>query len=682
MTRRLAYGLCLLLVVGAWAGGSWALWPVLFGALAWPVLRRLAPDEPAPLKVLYFALLLSPPLALGLWMVAAVALPGGLAGHGVLLLGLPFGLGLFWERAPRAARREPIGRGQLIAVALSLGFAVWVAWTLQRGALARVSFHGLLHASIVESVGASMPPENPWLAGQELGYYWVWHALGAMVVDWLGLAPTRALAWLNVWAALVLPLGLYFWVAGFRGRGRGLGARDLVGVGLGLVGLNLLGGAAWLLRGAELTTPDDLLGVLANLRELVLGGADPRTAWGPSKFGNASSYPVALALLVGGVLAGSHALVAWRGRADAQDPELALRVARTWSVLAALALGAGFAFNPLVGAAGYAAVGLVALVGRRGFLLVALGVSALPGLVEVLGAGHQRAEMSVGFAFQGARVAAMLWPLAPLLVGAALVPLARKHAVRASFCAVCAVGALLSMAIAATAVLPEANEYKFVRTAALFLAPLAALGWWALLQRGPRARAGALGLLGAWAGLALAAAVPGVTAYAHVAELDAPLDESDGRLLPAGDSDLAAALAWLRARPPASARPLLIASPPANGDTGPVFQGQSFDGPANLQGFSLAALSGATLLADRTSYIVSADPAWPAQLNLVRALYAGVPEAVPALRQMLDQPGLAGRPHFLLSVDGDLPAATLERLAWEPVFTQGQVRLFAGPAPR
>ena len=688
MTRNLAWGLLAACVVAGWAGATALLWPVIFGGLMWPLLALLAPDEPAPLKLAYFAVLLSPPAALVAWGLAELL---GFGSGGVLLMAAPLFAGALLVRRSQA-RHEPLGTAQRVALGVGLLFAGWVAWTLLGSSLARLSFHGLLHSAIVEAVGAGMPPENPWLAGADLGYYWVWHALGAVLVDWLGLAPTRALAVLNVWAAATLPLGAYFWTAGLRGRGARLGARDLIGMGLVLVGLNLLGGFAWLARGAALETPSSLLEVLAGLRELVVLDVDPRVAWAPSKFANASSYPVALALLVGGLLAGSHSLESWRRRGLVAAPDgsnaerLGKRIARTWGLLAALALGASFAFNPLVGAVGLGAVGACALVGRHGLFIMFLLIAGIPGALEVLAASGERAESALALDLSLARVRATLVPLAPLFLGVLAVPMAwRRRPAKAeedgrlgqgrdalahSFVHVAAAAALLSIGVALIVALPEENEYKFVRTGAVALAPLAALGWWALRSRAARA-----GLLAVWGGAALLAAVPGLASYAALAGLEAPLDEADGRLLPAGADPLAEVYAYLRDGE--GERPVLVWNPPVAGAVGAPVAGYVFDGPANLQGASAAAFTGSALLADRESYLVNADPRWPARLNLLRALFAGVPEAVPALQATLSEPRLAGRPHFLLVRADELTAAIEEALGWREVFRSGDVRLLA-----
>lgn len=705
--------------------------PFVFGALAWPFLRIAAPAEPSRLKLAYFALLLSPPATLLVWLVLRGVGAAALLPHALVALPL-----LAWAliprltkaRTPHAAPRERLGGAQLVALLVGLAFALGVHHVMLGGSLARVSFHGLLHSAITEAVEAApsalAPPENPWLAGHDLGYYWLWHALAGAVGQALALTPTQVFAWLDVWAAATLPLGLYLWVAGFGGTRSG--ARDLFGMLLGLAGLNLLGGYVWLASGAPYTAPEGVLDVLANLRELVFGGIDPRVAWGPSKFGNVSSYPVALALLVGGLVAGSHALASGPGPRGAVLGKLAARVERTWGTLACLALGAAFAFNPLVGAVGLAAVGAPALLRGRRFLWIGLGLAALPGVWEVVRAGAVREQASVGFAVDGGRLMASLWPVLPLFVLGALgllsVGLGRSRGVvrgargaapeagdslepagdaeerwgARAFTAVAGWGAGLSFVIAVLCVLPEANEYKFVRTAALCAAPLAAVGWGRLAARSRVLGSAVLalclvGMAGTWTG---------ARSYLALASMEAPLSDGQrfdrghaerGDVLPraAGlGADLARAYAFLRdqaRRSDGTQRPLLLMPLPAPGEHGARFGKMGFDGPANLAGHSAAAFSGCALLADRASYLVESDPAWPERLALVRGLYEGAPGAKEALARTLAEPALAGRRVFAIALidaaSGLAPdvAPRLPDLAWPVVWQAEEFVLLERP---
>jgi len=658
--------------LGLAVGGSAVFFAGVLLFAAGPLVRWAAPREPAVLKTLLFTVLFSPPLVAAVWMASS-----GLAARREVAIGAALLLllaGALKGKDEAAPEPERLGRAQVLAVALSVGFALLVGLALFQGVAARASFHGLLHSSILQVTANGLPPENPWLAGEPLGYYWVWHALGAAVGDVLWLAPTKALALLNVWSAATLPLSLYFFAAPLWQRG----GRDLASVGLGLLGLNLLGGFVWIAGGAHFVAPAASAELLANLRELVTGGVDPRLAWGPSKFGNLSSYPAALAMLAGGLVAAGHAL---RGGAPNDGLEAASR--RVWMGLAGIGLGLSCLLNPLVGAAGFLAAGGVALMRRRwGFLLVAV-LASVPSALEVLAAGARRGESGVELGLRSEGLWGPLLALAPLLFGAlVVVVLARPREVGArAFFDLAWVGAATSFVIAVVVVLPEHNEYKFVRTAALFLAPLAAGAPFVLWARGGglRLAGGLLAVLfviGATTGSYL-----GGRSYAAWSHVPMALSEAGGRLTPTGDSAVSRAMVELQTLSAASsARPVLVAELPGNQAPGWDFGGMRFDGGFNLQGHAAAAFSGAALFCDRRSYIVDADPAWPMRLGIVRALFEGRAGAGLALKRALEAPGLAKRPHYLLSVSGPLPATVRSELGWDELWSSGDVRIYA-PKP-
>ena len=675
-----ALGLVLDQLLGGPGAGRPLLWlALLFNAT--PLLRRVAPREPAVLKTLLFSWLFSPLLVAAIWMLMGTLAP--LARReltlAALLLLLLAGLLQGRNEDPRTASdaaplpRGGLGGAQLVALGVAIGFTLLVAGALFQGAAARASFHGLLHSSILEATSMGLPPENPWLAGVSLGYYWVWHALGAAVGELLGLAPTRALAALNVWAAASLPLSAYFFAAPLWRRAR----LDLAAVGLGLLGLNLMGGLVWLAGDASFTPPTVWTELLANLRGLVFGDVDPRLAWGPSKFGNLSSYPAALALFAGGLVAAGHAL---RGGIPADEHERSSQ--RTWSGLAAAALGASTLLNPLVGAAGFLATGLVAVSRKRfGFLALCL-ICAAPGVWEVLAAGAEREGASVALSLSRASLLGPLGALAPLFLGAllsALLARPREAGPRAFFDLAWA-GALSSLLVAACTVLPEANEYKFVRTAAWFLAPLAAGAPFVLWERGQVARIGGVALGALWLVGAGASSYLGVRSYAAWSQVPMALSEEAGVLLPAGQDDLSLAMAQLRAWSTSSEkRPVLILNPPPGSAVGWDYEGTRFTDGFNLQGHEAAAFSGAALFCDRRSYLVDADPAWPARLGLVRALFQGEPGAARALEQAVAASTFTGRPLYLLAVGNAPPESTRNELAWEERWSSGDVKIFAAP---
>lgn len=647
--------------------------------------------------------------------------------------------------APPEGAAPGAGRAAFVALVMACCCALVVGLALFAGPAIRASFHGLLHSSITEEVARSVPPENPWLAGRPLPYYWAWHGLGALVGGALGLAPTLALALLNVWAAFLVPLALYFLAAPLLREPK----RDLAAVLVGLFGLNVLGGWLLLSTRPEFVPPDGPLALLGQLRALVptsvteLGAIDAwdaRLAWGPSKFGNLSSYPVSLALLLCGWLASGHALRGrWGSRTDASG--------RTWAILAALSLGASLAMNPLVGAAGFAATGLVALLRGRVLLLGAMAIAAIPGVLEVLSASSHRTGSSFELHLDGGAIWSALLPVLPLIVCAlplfwrrpwtstgaaeetraesgtsnpqrdqALDPTAEGPR---SFLLLLTVAAALSLVVASLVVFPEDNQYKFVRIAAFPLAILAAGGLGVLFAaRDLTARgfafAAALFLVvgaatsGWWGG----------RAYAAWSQVEVPLVEADGVLLPGGDEPLALALAELRrlaADFDSGARPVLLVDPVDAPSRTAAFEdalgirwiptwtysGHRFRGAHNLQGHEAAAFSGMSIFADTGSYLVDADPDWPERMAALDAFFAPLESGAGGdwgpgrLRQQLE---LLGRPAFLMHEGSllrlpssespdwseDFPeyerfdiGATLDSLGFEVLWQRGDVTIYA-----
>lgn len=195
----LVAGACFGVLPPALSSGAAAL--LFFGTGA-PILRRMAPAEPALLKAILFACLLSPVFTLAIWLVARAVLPAGAGGPFGIPMGGAYlaigGLQLWgiWGECRRTAsnacsrKAPPAGPAAHAALFLSISFALVVAFALLGEASIRASFHGLLHASIVEATAGGVPPENPWLAGGTLQYYWVWHALGSLIAGSLRVAPT------------------------------------------------------------------------------------------------------------------------------------------------------------------------------------------------------------------------------------------------------------------------------------------------------------------------------------------------------------------------------------------------------------------------------------------------------------------------------------------------------------
>jgi hypothetical protein len=678
------------------------------GGAGYPLLLRIAAPRPSWLKLAVLAWLVSPLLVCGAELALCLALPREAALAAALALGA---LAQLLARG-REVRLERPGGAALAALALGLAaaFATWLL--VMRGNAARVSYHGLLHAGVVESTLASLPPENPWLAGRPLPYYWLWHALCGAAGEACGLAPTRAMAWSNVWAAAALAPALFLALAPLWPRAlgapealgsagsadsaesigaRGRGARLLAGVALALLGLNVLGGWVWLARGLPggraMHSSLDLFDSLAPLLVEVDGGwiPDRRTAFGWSKLGNLSSYPAALALVAGGWLAAAHAL---------------RHGARPWPLLAGALIGAALAVNPVVGGTALVGTALAALapsIGARArrSTLAWLALGALPGLALVVQAGGDYQGTLARVALDRTALAGTLWHLLPLAAGAAFLARAREPASERAVVALLGANALAGALLAAFAVLPEDNQYKGVRVAALALGLLAGAGIAEGLCARPARRAGRAGALAIAALVAvgaLAANVRGFASYAAFARLELPLADDGGALAPRGPhedpraAELEGAYAWLREHLAGDARrPLLVANVfPEAVAYGQGVERARFIEPDNRQGHEVVAFARLPLWVDRKFYLVENDPAWERRLTGVAELFRDATDWHPAFQAELTA---LGRPVAVLATSADLAAnpalaAKLERAGFAPVagfVSPSGARLWAWP---
>ncbi|QDU68763.1 DUF2298 domain-containing protein [Engelhardtia mirabilis] len=662
-------------------GGGWLL---LAGA--WPLLARATPGPASPLKLVLNAGLLSPILALALDVAARTTLFVGeaAADRALALVLVILALSQLVGRGARV-RRERLSFGAWAAIALALAIGGWSAWMLLRGNATRVSYHGLLHSGLALATERGLPPHNPWLAGEGLGYYWAWHALGGLVMRTARIAPTEAFAVIGVWAAVLHVLALQQLAAVLLRDGR----RELAAIAAGLFGLNAIGGLAVLARGTFTATPESNGALLAALREQLVPSAasgllwDPRVAFGLSKLGNLSSYPASLALLLGGFAAAGHALR--HGR-------------RPWIGLTALHLGASFAINPLVGAAGIGIVGLAALVHGRGArarfgLAAALVLCALPGVVLVQAARAAYSGAALGFVFDPTRLVWVGGPLALLLPPALIGYRSLRREIEPMDARRASLGlvALACVAFVAAALfveLPYANEYKFVRLAAFPTGILAAAGLAHGWRRGGAARV----VAGAWILLGLAGAIPnlilGTSAYAHLAGQDLPLIEADRRLSPAGGGapgadDVVAAYDFLATDPGLRAlAPALIAD--VARERGEAFgaQAHAFTRADNLQAHEAAAFAAVDLWVDRPSQVLDAgDPTAARRMQAVSQLYRAAAPWDEATRKLVFE---SGRPLVMLVGEAERRArpaidADLERSGFRLVFESGSARLYLSP---
>jgi hypothetical protein len=626
--------------------------PLLAGGAAWPWILWRTPVQPSPWKLLVLAGLLSPFLlatcdgllrwSLGLDALASLGVTHALfAGSQALALGRGCGP---WRTTPA------IGAAALGGLLLAAG----LAWVFFAGSAVRVSHHGLLHASILLGTERALPPSNPWMGGEPLAYYWMWHAYAGHVGRALTLAPTQALALTNVWALLWMPLSLALTLAPIARCGK----REVFGAFLGLFALNAWGGWRWLVAsGAELARPDSPAALLGALREQLVPlheGApvfDPRLAFGLSKFFNLSSYPAALGLLVGAWFAWAHAL------RHARAP---------WVGLAALLFGACALVNPLVGLPAIALAVTSALLfpgrpGTRVDLGLPLLVAALPGVAWYVSASRHLTGEGLRFAWSNLAPGSGAWlgvlvPIGLLVPGALIAVAARSGAAREGRSLTLFLGsqALAFVGAAVVLELPYDNQYKFVRLAAVPLGMLSGLGLLdAWRRRGPlRAVAGGFAAFVAIG--VLLAQVFGAVAYRHLA-----LIETAGALAPrpepraAAQVELAELYARLRANRALQAEQPLLMVDVLDPEGGPWW-GTSLDGGRpwkftqanNLQGHEAAAFSGFDLFVDRPSQALLAGQA---RRDLRAGILQGLTAEVQLPGVLEDQLRAVERPILLLT---------------------------------
>lgn len=263
----------------------------------------------------------------------------------------------YTERAADARTRSLGARLSTWAVPLGVA-AVWVLliWSIHRESpRTLVSFHGLLHAAIVEELSgpggsASLPPENPFFAGQPVAYYWFFHMVSAQLVRLFGMNVFHAME-----ALILFATGVLMFVA--VAFGRKLYESTLAGVLIGyliMAGTNPLGILFAIYKVARNglhvleDDPEHLWGVVHPLYSMIryndMGGL-----YGPllNFFLNITSRPIALAALL------LAAFCFYR----------ALRSNRVISwVLFGLVFALTTAFSPIIGltSGGALGVGLVA----------------------------------------------------------------------------------------------------------------------------------------------------------------------------------------------------------------------------------------------------------------------------------------------------------------------------------
>lgn len=514
----------------------------------------------------------------------------------------------------RSENRLPLAR--MLAAA---AFLVLLIAAVHRGSpRTLVSAHGLLHSAIAQRISAdplSIPPENPFFAGEPIRYYWFFHAAGAAVGRLLRLDPLHSFE-------LLIAAGAVAMVLFTTGLARSLYGRATAGFAIGYL----------VLAGAQAQAPLLLAwrvirngtGLLADDPEYLWGLVHPvyrhMRLWdeygtlGPliNYFFNVTARPLALVTLLGVIWALHRVLT--RGAAG---PTLIL--AAGVALLSSLNCLIG------IGSAGALGVGLVTSEFLRRRMehgtaaadpapclkpaLAALGAGLLLGaptfwqLLTANGPGF--AIQGPGAAFDQLRgMAAAAW--LPLILS--LVALYAMRSPARFLGVTLTLAALILMGAATLLLLPVGNQDNFYHAALVMLAVPAAAVVLKPDGRVDRARAGALFLV----------FLPPVllVVWAYTGRPPIAIGHRQDRLvrLPA-DSDPGRLYGWIAASTPGNAVMIIDPGPPTRAVAGNTAE--------------LPALTGRVLFTERAShYIVSGYEDAGRRERMSRQLVAG--EAIAA----------------------------------------------------
>ena len=170
------------------------------------IWKRIKPDSTSLVDVaLYPSLLSLLPFA---WVsFIAVALGLGLSVAAWLAIAFFFA-GWLWPARTSVVDEQ---KGDRIAIGLSLILVILlVAIPFAINSFQAVAWDAPLHASIVARIlGGVIPPDSPWMAGQPVNYYWLYHFYVALLVRLTGLSTFQVFAMVNVHAFILLALAAY-----------------------------------------------------------------------------------------------------------------------------------------------------------------------------------------------------------------------------------------------------------------------------------------------------------------------------------------------------------------------------------------------------------------------------------------------------------------------------------------
>jgi hypothetical protein len=558
-------------------------------------------------------------LVFGLGLDFASAAQVAYWGSGAALLGAA-------ALPPRASRAAPARAAEpALAALLPALVAAGLAALLLAPAGARFSYHGLLHGGIAAQIlSGGIPPDDVSLAGEPLGYYWLYHWLLAVLSQLSGVS-------ILVTAPLLDALALAVHVgAAYRLARRSLapGAASLAALAVpcaASLGFGISFGAGWALRG----WPEGLLFFPVSIHKLAWYAGDPRLLSIAAKFLNVSAFPLGLAL---------WALLLDELAPDGERrPEPAVVFAALSGLVLFHAATALVAFPAL--AAAWIARGPLALRrprrllaehgGMAALFLAALAVTA-PYLATTVGASRAVGGLLAlrpGELLYNARgVLTQATPLLPILAAGAL-RLPADRTLRFFW-----IAAALPLALGLGLSLQDHNQYKGVLVASL---PAGAclcrlLGPGLRVRRpGSRALFAATCLL---AGASYAATAVGYLESAFRLRRDVA---GDGRYLGLPtDPALHQALRWLREHTP---REAVVVAPPVHFNRSPV-----------------AAVSGRAAFVQTGTIGARAGPEHAPRLALVERLFAPHEPAAPLLGRLA---AALDRPLYLLVARSQLPDA-------------------------
>ena len=129
-------------------------------------------------------------------------------------------------------------RFTVLILLVSSGWLLCLFWLQHNNPRLLASWHGFLHTAIATQFAeGSIPPENPFFAGEKLPYYWFYHFCGYLFSRLAGIDPLHAFQWIA--AGSLLTLLIFSGLIGYKHM-RSTAAGLLIGY-LALAGLNPFG---------------------------------------------------------------------------------------------------------------------------------------------------------------------------------------------------------------------------------------------------------------------------------------------------------------------------------------------------------------------------------------------------------------------------------------------------------